>query len=60
VGSIRAGGAESADIPRSDRERVEGFHHTTMTMVTQTPNDTVAGVCLTPPQPLALLGPAAL
>jgi len=26
AGSIRAGGAESADIPRSDRERVEGFH----------------------------------
>jgi len=24
--SIRAGGAESADIPRSDRERAEGFH----------------------------------
>ncbi len=26
AGSIRAGGAESADIPRSDRERAEGFH----------------------------------
>jgi hypothetical protein len=29
--TIRAGGAESADIPLSDREPVEGFHLTTMT-----------------------------
>jgi len=32
--SIRAGGAESADIPLSGRERVEGFHRTTVTAVT--------------------------
>jgi len=40
----------------SDRERVEGFHRTTMTAVRQTPDDSLAVVCLTPPQPLALLG----
>jgi len=37
------------------RERVEGFHHTTMTAVMQTPEDSLATVWLTPPQPLALL-----
>jgi len=31
--SIRAGSADSADIPRSGRERAEGFHPTTMTAV---------------------------
>jgi len=39
----------------SDRERVEGFHRTTMTAVTQTPGGPTVAVCLTPPQPLALL-----
>jgi len=32
--SIRAGGVESADMSLSDRERVEGFHHTSTTAVT--------------------------
>ena len=31
---IRAGGAESADIPLSDREHAEGFHLATITAVT--------------------------
>jgi len=46
---IRAGGAESADMSLSDRERVEGFHRTTMTAVRRTPDDSLAVVCLTPP-----------
>jgi len=33
AGPIRAGGAESADIPLSDRERVEGFQRTGPTAV---------------------------
>jgi len=32
--TIRAGGAESADIPRSDHERAEGFHLTITMAVT--------------------------
>jgi len=39
----------------SDRERVEGFHRTTMTAVTQTPDDSIGTVYLTPPQLLAVL-----
>ena len=31
--TIRADGAESADIPLSDRERAEGFHLTIVTTV---------------------------
>jgi hypothetical protein len=43
-------------MSRSDRERVEGFHRIITSAVTQTPDDPIATVCLTPPQPLALLG----
>jgi len=42
-------------MSRSDRERVEGFHRTIVSAVTQTPDDSIAAVFLTPPQPPALL-----
>jgi len=38
AGPIRAGGAESADIPLSDRERDEGFHLSITTAVSTTPD----------------------
>jgi hypothetical protein len=65
AGPIRASAARcccsSENIPRSDRERVEGFHRTRMTAVTQRTAGPMVGkspvtVCLTPPQPLAVLG----
>ncbi|QLH77400.1 hypothetical protein HZS55_08875 [Halosimplex rubrum] len=34
--TIRAGGAESADMPLSDRERAEGFHRPLLPAVEST------------------------
>jgi len=52
-------GSEELALP-ADWKGETGSHRTIMSAVTQTPGESIAVVCLTPPQPLALLGPAAL
>ena len=45
AGTIRAGDAESADIPHSDRERVEGFRRLLSSAVDQTAIVEFESVC---------------
>jgi len=67
AGSILAGGAESENIPRSDRERVEGFQLTPMSAVAvlsavavTTASERVGGFQLTPMSAVAVLSGVAV